>query len=1081
MRYEFHSYCLDARRHELSRDDAPVPIARKAFAVLLHLIEHRDRMVSKAELLEAFWPVVVSEGVVQSTIRQIRKAVGDDGQRQHVIKTYHGEGFRFIAPVLPAAVGSAAFPARGFSHLDANLTKHSGPGVDNLGLSVGGMAEASAPALTPPDYEAASFEERRLSTVLACRVPKRQEDGNQLQDDIPADPHGTFLGHASRLVELHGGLLLHVSPEGFTALFGAALGVEKGTCRAFNCARSLAISMASYSLERINAAPRFGIDAGHFPVVAQRSMARVRALNVAELKSALDLADTAAPGVVAVSDRACSHLGADLARYRRSDNQFLLRAVPQALLHWVAPADRGFARFVGRSAELAFLGDTLARIPRGRGEFAVLAGEAGIGKSRLLAEFLGRAEQRGFTCMKVQADPRTQNTPLAVIGDLAREIDATLAEQQAPVPGSAVGVLDAPDPVDLALWQDLTGVGGAQANALAALTPHMRRQRTFRIIRERLGRVAQCRPVVVAIEDGHWLDVTSRDGLDYLAQTMEGIAALLVITTRPVPAPPGSTARSVTTLLLPPLERLEGLELLQSRSASDRLAPEDAAALVDRAGGNPFFLEQLLMEVEAGADPRHGLPDTVQDVITVRLGRLSAEARTLLLAGSVIGPRAQAEVMADAAGIEPPVFETALNELLVAGIFIDEPVITPRHLRFRHILLQNVAYTMLAPEDRRHLHRRIAAILERINGAAQPERLAWHHQEAGDHLAAIAHWTSAAHKAQQNAASREAIGFARSGLRLIPPGATDPPSLRRELELQLTLAPALAVAMGYGSEEVGIAYRRARDLSRSVGTSRSEFRMLVGLWNYDWVRGDLAGAYRHAGDLIGLAARDADLKLRLRALACMGEILLHKGDLKGASHHLEDACGLFAENASVRAATRVPAVACHCYAAWAASLSGRSDAALDFDARAGAIADELENPFSMALYLSLRAELLLFEGDVAGCKSAAHEACAISLREGFPFWHGTALVNLGWAEAHDGDPERGLASLQDGIAIFEATGARVQLANWYGLLAEVLVLTGELPAARTAIETATEWAQRTGDVFFLPRIMRTRAVLDAHS
>ena len=149
MRYEFHFYSLDARRHELNRGEASVPIARKAFAVLLHLIENRDRMVSKAELLEAFWPVAVSEGVVQSTIRQIRKAVGDDGQRQHVIKTYHGEGFRFIAPVLPVGVGWAASPARDFSHQDANLTKHSGPAVDNLGLSVGGMAEASAHALTP--------------------------------------------------------------------------------------------------------------------------------------------------------------------------------------------------------------------------------------------------------------------------------------------------------------------------------------------------------------------------------------------------------------------------------------------------------------------------------------------------------------------------------------------------------------------------------------------------------------------------------------------------------------------------------------------------------------------------------------------------------------------------------------------------------------------------------------------------------------------------------------------------------------------------------------------------------------------
>ena len=102
-------------------------------------------------------------------------------------------------------------------------------------------------------------------------------------------------------------------------------------------------------------------------------------------------------------------------------------------------------------------------------------------------------------------------------------------------------------------------------------------------------------------------------------------------------------------------------------------------------------------------------------------------------------------------------------------------------------------------------------------------------------------------------------------------------------------------------------------------------------------------------------------------------------------------------------------------------------------------------------------------------------------RSGFPFWHGTALVNLGWAEAHGGDPAGGLARLREGIAVFEATGARVQLANWYGLLAEVLHLTGQPCAARAACDTAADWARRTGDLFFLPRIERTRAAVSRAS
>ena len=1054
MRYEFQVHCLDALRRELRRGGDLVPIARKPFAVLLHLLENRDRMVPKGELLETFWPLRVSENVLQSTVRQIRLAVGDNGRSQSVIKTYHGEGFRFVAPVTVVA-GAGAEAVGGVPKVRATPPDPAWPG----------LSEAAADQPRPSFPGTAPFDEQRLSAVLACRLTCGQPGVARARDD----PFGAVLAHAARLTELHGGMVLHVMPDSFTAVFGAALGLEKGTCRAFDCARDLVLSSAAQGLGHTAAAPHFGIDAGDFPVVTDRSEARVRALNSPVLKSALALAEVAQRGSAAVSRRAASHLSMSIRRLRTDAGNVALMHAPPASTATQA-AVRGFDSFIGRRAEMAFLVETLERTLRGRGGMAALSGEAGIGKSRLLSEFLGLAAGRACLCLKLLCDPRERDTPLAVMGALARDMDAALGP-------SALG--ETPDDdVDSAIWRDLLGQD-SDASALAALTPHMRRQRTVRVIRSRLAQLAARGPLVLAIEDIHWLDATSRDCLDYLGQTIDGLAVMVVVTTRPVPGTLLAAAPAVTTLRLPPLEGPEGLQLVTSRLGPGRLLPDAAVALVDRAGGNPFFLEQLVLAVEGGADPQSGLPDTVQEVIAVRIGRLSAPARSLLLATAVAGPQARADVMAGAVGWDGEVFETALSDLLAAGVLIEEPAACPRSFRFRHILLQNVACAMLAPEDRRDLHHRIAHILmASAEAPAPPERLAWHWQEAGDRPAALVHWTRAARTAQQRSTSREAVAFARKGLSLLDPEAEDPASPGRELELQLTLAPALAATMGYGSDEVGATYRRARDLSRSTGTPRSEFRMLVGLWNYDWVRGDLAQANRHAEELLALAERTGEATLRLRAHACMGEILFHLGAFSTAARHLDTACGLFADSAEVRAATRVPAVACHCYAAWTASFLGRSAAALNFCARAGAIADELVQPFSMSLYLALKAELLLFEGDVSGCLDTAREACAISLREGFPFWHGTALVNLGWAEAHAGDPARGLASLREGIAIFEATGARVQLANWYGLLAEVLHLDGDLAAARAAARTAADWAHRTGDVFFLPRIDRTRAMLD---
>ena len=1057
MRYEFQAYCLDVQRRELWRDGKRISIARKPFAVLQHLLENRDRMVSKAELLETFWPKMVSETVLQTTIRQIRMAVGDDGRSQGVIRTYHGEGFRFVAAV------SAAAPTQGASVNGTVLPA----GAGEPGPALQGLAEGPVPPPIP-GLRAARLDEHRLSAVLVCRLSIGRDGEGRPGDGAL----GALLGQAERLVERHGGRVLGVMPDGFTAVFGAAVGTEKGTRLAYDCARDLALTTAQGGMPSSLPAPRFGIDAGRFPVVAARNGARVSALQARVLTSALALADRARPQQVALSERAASHLGPEILRRRTVTGAVpLLRALPGSGAP-AATTERGFADFVGRQAEMAFLTDTLGRAMAGRGEMVLLFGEAGIGKSRLLAEFLALAGAQGCPCLTLLSDPRERNTPMAMMASLARRLHA------------APGADDGPDdPVEQALWRDLLDGGAADAAALAALSPHARRQRTFRVLRTRLARLAARGPMVLAIEDAHWLDATSRDYLDHLGRTMDGLPVMVVVTSRPEPGPAPLAAPVFTTLRLPPLEPADGLQLLKRRPGVARLRDEEARSLVDRAAGNPFFLEQLLVAVEGGADPRTGLPDTVQEVIAVRLGRLPDRARTLLLATAVIGPQARRQVMAAAVGWDSADLEAALADLLEAGVLVEDMLDSEDTFRFRHILLQNVAYAMLAPQDRKDLHGRIARILAAADDAAEPERLAWHHQEAGETAAAIAQWTRAARMAQWRSASREAVAFARRGLRLVR-GATDPAVLGQELELQLTLAPALASTMGYGSDEVGIAYRRARDLSRSAGTPRSEFRMLVGLWNYAWVRGDLAQAHGHAGELLALAASRGDPTLQLRAHACMGEILFHMGAFPAAASHLDTACRLFADSAEVRGATRVPAVACHCYAAWTASFLGRPAEAFAFCDTAGGIADALLQPFSMALHLALKAELLLFEGDVEACRDTARDAAALSLREGFPFWHGTALVNLGWAEAHAGDPAGGLARLQGGIAIFEATGARVQLANWYGLLAEVLHLAGDHAAARTACDTAAGWARRTGDRFFLPRIERTRAnlaTLDAGS
>lgn len=1034
-------------------------IAPKAFTVLLHLVENRDRMVSKGELLDTFWPPTISDSVLQSTIRLVRQAIEDDGRQQRLIRTHHGRGFRFVAPV---AVDDDP-PA------EATATS----------------AIASSPgARLRPVSSVPTFEERRLAAALACRVcagaPAAQPAGrgfagsthpDRPADDgaVLADAEETFLTRAMRLVEEHGGLVLHTMLDGFTALFAAGHGLDKGTRRAVLFAAELARSAEARALKTAGGGFGVGIDAGRLPVVAAPAAVPFRSLSNSVLKSALSLAERAAPGEAALSARAASHVGPDLRRYMTStDGLPLDRLAPASLDPTVGEAP-GLAHFVGRRAELAFLRNGLDGVGRGRGHTVVLTGEAGIGKSRLLLEFLKSAEQDYLHCLVLHCDPRTRDTPLSVMRQLCRALGDA-------VPHGFAAALPT-DPVDRALWQDLMGAQTAEDPPRLSLSPHMRRQRTFRLIFDLLRGFADKRVVVLAFEDIHWMDATSREALTYLSQRLDGLAVLLIVTTRPVEDMRAGDGLSMTSLWLSPLDRRDSLDLVRSKLGEKALGKGDAEALVQRAGGNPFFLEELSLVFETGADPASDLPDTVQDAIAVRIDRFSPDARALWLATSVIGPHAPADLMARVVDWEVAQFEAALSNLLISGVLVEEPLLDQRAFRFHHILLQEAAYAMLAPGDRVAMHRRIAGIIRDAVVGIEPERLAWHHQEAGDPMAAIGQWRQAARAAHQRSANREAIAFARNGLGLLCSLPANETALRQELELQLTLAPALIESEGYGSDEVGAAYRRARELSRSATSPRTEFRILVGLWNYNWVRGDLQRARRHAEELLLIADRVAEPTLQLRAQACMGEVLFHLAEFAAAGAHLERACALFAGLREVTPATRVPAVACHSYAAWTASFLGKSAVAMARGTAALSIADELVHPFSKALALALVAESLLFEGEVAACLDMARDAERISRREGFPFWRGTALVVRGWAEVQSGEVEGGLAALREGIAVFEATGARVQLANWYGLLAEALLAAGDAAAARDAVDTARDWARRTGDVFFLPRIEQTARAL----
>lgn len=1025
MIYAFDDFAVNAERNELRSRGTCVQIAPKPFAILVYLIENRERMVSKLDLLETFWSPSVSDNVLQSAIRQIRKALGDDGQSQRFIRTHHGHGFTFAAKV---RMDEADLPQ---PHEDV---------------------------VEKPDV--ACFDEQRRGTLLACRLQNRTVDAPRArlrQTDTAID---NMFDEAARCVAAHHGVLLHTMPDGFTAVFGTLRSVEGCTNRAIDCAAELSNSPAARALDRCGQDLRFGIDTGRFPLIEGAVSGPVRGLPHGAIHAALTLAEGACAGQAVVSDRAASHLSEDLRRHVSDTRQLSFQDLPDRAARSTVRRPGEFADFIGRRSELALLMDRLARAARGRGQAFLLCGEAGLGKSRLLAEFLAIGAQNGVDRILVAADPRAQNTPAHVIGMLCRK----LAEARLLDP--AHGGFD--DPVDLSIWRALN----SREDASEATQPLSQRERRNRIVRMLHALCAAHEPdrsLVIAIEDIHWLDETSRDALKALTHAIADLPVLVIATARPGTAAAGWTTPGATQLWLHPLDPEDSLALIRSRFEPDAIGAEVALGLVSRAAGNPFYLEELCLAVASDRKASSALPDTVREVIAARIDALPVASRTAVLAASAVGPEVPIALLQAVLDWSSNELDTALDPLLSEGLLVEDILAEAAGVRFRHELLRDAAHDMLALEPRAALHRRIATLLQAGPEVPLPERLARHLEEAGDTAAAVDQWTEAARRASRSAAFQETIAFAENGLAQIA-ALQGGDASGKELRLQMTLAATRSAAHGYGARDVARSYRRARMLAKATGAVETEFSAVVGLWNHAWVLGDLPRARAFSRDLFTIAEQQGDRALRLRANACKGGILFHAGDFDAALAHLETACDLFMDSGATRSRTQKTVVAARCYAAWAASWLGREKTAAHHMKTAEALAAELGHSLTTALFLSLKAEWRLFERDAHGCLGAAAEAGVLSRRDGIPFWHGTALVLRGWATARIDEPAAGLETIRHGLGVFERTGARIQLAQWYGLLAEAHLADGDTDAARLAAQTGADWAHKTGDVYFLPRI-----------
>jgi predicted ATPase len=556
-----------------------------------------------------------------------------------------------------------------------------------------------------------------------------------------------------------------------------------------------------------------------------------------------------------------------------------------------------FTPLVGRDEELDLLLRRWQESMAGEGRVVLLSGEAGIGKSRLLAALEKQLTSEPHDSLHYFCSPHHQDSPLyPIIARLEREAGFirgdTAADRWAKL--EAILTPTAPSPEDLALFAALLSIPTDKRYPALELSPQQRKRRTITALLRRLSDLAQRGPVLLLFEDAHWADPSSVELLDAVIELVPHLPVLLVVSFRPEFEAPWFGRRRVSLMALSRLDRRDATTLAAGVVKDQVLSSPLLDRIVMQSDGVPLFIEELSKAVLEASEPDAAgvtlaIPETLQASLMARLDRLPA-AKAVAQIGSVIGREFPHTLLAAVAGLEEVQLAEGLNELAAAGLLFRRGVPPEAEYTFKHALVQDVAYGTLLRSRRQQLHGRIAATLKDEFpeiGATQPALLAQHCSEAGLAEQAADYWLKAGRQALTRSAMTEAVAQLQKGVNVL--GGLPDTSWRRqqELDLLIALGPALMWTKGHSAAYVGETLARARTLAEQLDRPEYLVPLTVGQWAFHWARSEHKLSLLFAEQIEKIGAERNDIGARLQGRRARGATRCYLGEFVAARSLLE--------------------------------------------------------------------------------------------------------------------------------------------------------------------------------------------------
>ncbi len=913
------------------------------------------------------------------------------------------------------------------------------------------------------------------------------------------------------LQEYHGFVARYLG-DGVLAYFGYPRAAEDDAERAVAAGLEIASAVARIENEiGIALQARIGIASGKV-LISDLARGRQEFEDTAlgdTPNLAARLQSVAQPGTVVISEATRNLLGRHFDCVKVGDMALKGFSRPVAVWH-ARKVDLTASRFearqkgpmtplTGRDEEMALLMQRWRSACDGAGRVALISGEAGIGKSRLVESLHDTINDEPHFRVRYQCSPfHSQSALHPVIVQLRQaagigerdEIPEKLDKLEALL-HQAVGNVQAVAP----LFARLLSIPSDGRYRPSDAEPHAIREATKAALIQQCFGLAKIKPLLLVFEDIHWIDPSTEELLGALIDLIESKRVLILCTSRPEYEALWAGQAGVSSIQLGRLDHRQSVEMVRRLCGRYGLSAETTDEIAHKTEGVPLFIEELTGTVleaekdkpEEAADSVSqrtaalALPSTLNELLMAKLDSLSGTNDVVSICAA-IGRTFSYGLVSMVSGLPDEVLRGVMEKLTRAQILRQRGQWPDITYSFRHALVQEAAYSTMLKSRARSLHADIAeALVSKMPDYAEqsPEVVAHHYSRAAKPKQARTYWETASTVAIRRSAFLEAIAHLNAALEENDLVKDDANRVASEIALRERLVTPLE-ARFWGSEDIARNFDRLHELQLEHGDNTHLFTVLDGLYGTHIIGGRPLLALEYATKMGETAETLDEVAYAVMSQHALGMCKLNVAEFAAAAEHFATAIRLRpgASDAVMQQLYLAEVeIIDQGMQAWAYVLSGRDDRAPDAIRRAKEITETTAHEFSGAYGFSILASVHHALDDPAACRDYASRALELSRRLSFKYWEAWAHIMHGWATAATGDPEQGLEELTAGLESYIKTGSRQIVPYAKTLQADLYLRTDRIRAGLALVEEIEAEEEASGVRFQRPIAARVAQAL----